>query len=54
MEVRFLTSGESPDFGPFKEGEIRIFPEAVGKILIGRGLVAETKTKAAVKADKEA
>lgn len=51
MEVRFLSGGESPEFGKFDEGDKREFPDTVARLLIKRGLVAEIKTKAAAKAE---
>lgn len=53
MEIKFLTNGESPVFGPFKEGDVRLCAESLGKILCARGLAEEIKVKALKKEGKD-
>jgi hypothetical protein len=38
-EVMFLTAGESPDFGPFNVGQIKMLSADVAAVLVDRGIV---------------
>ena len=40
-EYMLLQSGESPDFGPFTEGDIRSLPVDIGGPLVARGVAEE-------------
>jgi hypothetical protein len=43
MEIIFLQSGESPEFGAFVEKEKRALPKKTAEILIERGVARATK-----------
>lgn len=53
MEYRFLSSGESPEFGRYNAGDIKELPKTIGDILIKRGLVEEVKPTKTAKADNK-
>jgi hypothetical protein len=38
MKVRFLTDGESPQFGTFKKGDVKDLDPAVERTFIRRGI----------------
>ena len=38
MKVRFLQGGESPNFGPFKKGEVKDLDPETERLLIERGV----------------
>ena len=60
MKVRFLTSGDSPDIGPFEEGDVMDLDPKIERLFIKRGIAelssAKSKTKQAgeVKKDESA
>jgi hypothetical protein len=57
MKVKFLQSGESPEFGPFKEGEEKDLDKATAQLLKDRGvvdIVVDPVVKSAIRNPKSA
>ncbi len=53
MKVRFLTSGDSPDIGPFKKGDVMDLDPKIERLFIKRGIAELSSAKSTKKKTRE-